>query len=44
MRSEVQPDLVGLESVGCVLTFALSEMGLIRLFSAAEKCGTTFII
>ena len=44
MRSEVQPDLVGLEGVGCVLTFALSEMGLIRLFSAAEKCGTTFII
>ena len=44
MRSEVQPDLVGLEGVGRVLTFALSEMGLIRLFSAAEKCGTTFII
>ena len=43
MRSEVQPDLVGLEGIGRVLTFALSEMGVRRLFSAAEECGMTFI-
>ena len=43
MRSEVQPDLVGLEGIGRVLTFPLSEMGVIRLFSAEEECGMTFI-